>query len=72
MSLRENEIAERRRVARKHKQPSQAEAERRQRQRQQSDPVRDREIARIGHNGGPSLTPPPSPNRVLSLPNGAR
>jgi predicted DNA-binding transcriptional regulator AlpA len=35
MTLRENEIAARRRIARKHKQPSQAEAERRRRQSEQ-------------------------------------
>jgi hypothetical protein len=57
---------ERRRASRKHKKPSPREAERRQRQRQQSDPVREREIARIGHNAGPPLTPAPL-NRVLSF-----
>jgi hypothetical protein len=36
MSLREQEIAERRRIRRKHKQPSQAEAERRRQQRERA------------------------------------
>jgi predicted DNA-binding transcriptional regulator AlpA len=43
MTLRENEISERRRVRRKHKQPSPREAERRQ--RQQSEPHRDRVLS---------------------------
>jgi predicted DNA-binding transcriptional regulator AlpA len=66
MGLREHEVAERRRVRRKHKQPSQAEAERR---RQQS--ARDLALPGIGHNKGPSLATPTlafaHADRVLSF-----
>jgi predicted DNA-binding transcriptional regulator AlpA len=50
MTLREHEIAERHRIGRKNKKPSEREAERR---RQQS--ARDLALPGIGHNKGPSL-----------------
>jgi predicted DNA-binding transcriptional regulator AlpA len=66
MTLREREIAERHRIRRKNKKPSEREAERR---RQQS--ARDLALPGIGHNGGPSLaTPtlaPPHGDRVLTF-----